>query len=127
LAWCETLARFGTLSLADVTEPAIRHASRGYRVTPFLCECTADVAADLARDPEISRLYLPGGMPIKPGARLVQGDYAETLRLIAREGAKALTDGTLGRSIVDHLQRVGGLVSRDDLARYRVIERQPVR
>ena len=36
MAWCETLARFGTFSLADVMEPAIRHASRGFRVTPYL-------------------------------------------------------------------------------------------
>ena len=26
-AWCETLQRFGTMSLADVMQPAIRHAS----------------------------------------------------------------------------------------------------
>src|SRR4249920_4087809 len=29
-AWCETLRRFGTMSLADVMQPAIKHASRGY-------------------------------------------------------------------------------------------------
>ena len=126
-AWCETLARFGTFSLADVTEPAIRHASRGYRVTPFLCECAADVAADMARDPEIARLYLPNGEPIKPGTRLVQGAYAETLRLIAREGAAALTEGSLGRALTHHLRKSGGLVSAEDLSRYRVIERAAVR
>src|SRR6202041_2856034 len=32
--WCEALSRFGTFPLADVMEPAIRHASRGFRVTP---------------------------------------------------------------------------------------------
>ena len=30
-AWCETLQRFGTMSLADVMQPAIKHAARGYR------------------------------------------------------------------------------------------------
>ena len=34
--WCEALQRWGTFSLSDVTEPAIRHASRGFRATPFL-------------------------------------------------------------------------------------------
>src|ERR1700680_3877995 len=33
MAWCETLRRFGTMSLADVTQPAIRHASRGFAAT----------------------------------------------------------------------------------------------
>ena len=34
MGWCEALSRFGTFSLSDVVEPAIRHASRGFRVTP---------------------------------------------------------------------------------------------
>ena len=54
--WCEALARFGTFPLADVMEPAIRHASRGFRVTSYLSDCAADCAADLARDAEIARL-----------------------------------------------------------------------
>ena len=58
--WCEALSRFGTFPLADVMEPAIRHASRGFRVTPYLHECVTDCAADMARDAEIARLYLPG-------------------------------------------------------------------
>ena len=86
LGWCEALDRFGTMPLADVIEPAIRHASRGFRATPFLVECITDTAADLALDPEMAKLYLPGGTPLKAGDRLVQGDYAETLRAIAQEG-----------------------------------------
>src|SRR5271168_3917521 len=91
--WCEALDRFGTFSRADVMEPAIRHASRGFRVTPYLYECVADCAADMARDPEIARLYLPEGSPIQPGARLTTGDYAETLRDIARNGPEHLYTG----------------------------------
>ncbi len=82
--WCEALARFGTFPLADVMEPAIRHASRGFRVTRYLHECVNDCAADMALDAEIAQLYLPGGKPIQPGTRLVTGDYAETLRSIAQ-------------------------------------------
>src|SRR5712671_6546347 len=41
-AWCETLRRFGTMSLADVMQPAIKHAARGYAATPYLCECISD-------------------------------------------------------------------------------------
>src|SRR5262245_56346561 len=41
IGWCEALERFGTFSRADVMEPAIRHASRGFRVTPYLTECAA--------------------------------------------------------------------------------------
>ena len=94
--WCEALSRFGTFPLADVMEPAIRHASRGFRVTPYLHECVTDSAADMVRDAEIAKLYLPGGAPIAAGTRLVTGDYAETLRSIAREGPDLLYTGALG-------------------------------
>src|SRR6478736_6027499 len=49
-AWCETLARFGTISLADVIQPAIKHAARGYVVTPYLHECITDSAAVMLKD-----------------------------------------------------------------------------
>ncbi|MGH7155160.1 MAG: gamma-glutamyltransferase, partial [Acetobacteraceae bacterium] len=125
--WCEALSRFGTFPLADVMEPAIRHASRGFRVTPYLAECAADCAADLAKDAEIARLYLPGGKPIAAGTRLVMGDYAETLRTIAREGADALYNGALGRRYAEHMGKAGGHLGWDDLSGYRTAQRRPLR
>ena len=127
MGWCEALRRFGTFSLADVTEPAIRHAGRGFRVTRYLHECVTDAAGDMARDPEIARLYLPDGAPIAPGARLVTGEYAETLRTIVREGPSALYGGALGRRYADHMARSGGYLTLDDLTRYRTIDREPLR
>jgi gamma-glutamyltranspeptidase/glutathione hydrolase len=125
--WCEALERYGTLSLADVMEPAIRYASRGFAVTPYLTECIALSAEDLALDPVIAARYLPDGAPLKPGTRLVMGDYAETLRAIAKEGPGLLYGGALGGIIADHFAKVGGLISRADLSEYRTIEREVVR
>jgi gamma-glutamyltranspeptidase/glutathione hydrolase len=127
MAWCEALQRFGTFPLADVVEPAIRHASRGFRVTPYLHECVADCAADMARDPEIARLYLPSGTPITPGVRLVTADYAETLRTIVREGPSALYTGALGRHYAEHMARAGGYISVEDLTNYRTVTREALR
>src|ERR1700729_2290667 len=81
-AWCETLRRFGTMSLADVMQPAIKHAARGYLATPYLQECIRDGAAVMLRDTPISAIYLPNGAPLKPGERVVQSEYAETLTSI---------------------------------------------
>ena len=125
-AWCETLERFGSLPLADVMAPAIRHASRGFGVTPYLAECINEAAHDLARDPAIAALLLPGGAPIKPGARLIQAEYAETLALIAREGPGVLK-GALGTAIAEGIRKVGGIVSAADIADFATIERAPLR
>lgn len=127
MGWCEALERFGTFSLADVTEPAIRHASRGFRVTPYLHECVADAAGDMAKDPSIAALYMPGGSPIAAGTRLVTGDYAETLREVARQGPAFLYTGRLGSDYAEHMVRGGGYITRDDLTTYRTIAREPVR
>ncbi|WP_341704876.1 gamma-glutamyltransferase [Ferrovibrio sp.] len=125
--WCEAVSRFGRLPLADVMEPAIRHASRGFAITPYLTECITDSAQDMLRDGEIAKLYLPGGKPLPAGSRLVQADYAATLRRIAADGPDTLYGGALGRWVVDSLEAAGGLVTLDDLKDYRTIERDPVR
>jgi len=125
--WCEALDRWGTLSLPDALAPAVRFAADGFTVTPYLSECVAEAADDLARDHVIAGLYLPDGAPVAAGAKLVQGEYADTLRAIAADGAGALYDGSLGAEIADHFAAVGGFLSRDDLTGFRTIEREPVR
>ena len=125
--WCRALGDFGTLSVADVTAPAIRLAERGFTTTPYLADCVADLAPDLRRDPGLAALFLPGGAPLRAGDRVVQPEYAAALRVIARDGPGALYGGTLGDALADTMSRAGGLVRREDLDAYRAIEREPIR
>ena len=127
LAWCMALEQFGTMPLADVMEPAIRHAARGFRVTPYLHDCIETAAGDFAKDPLISARYLPGGVALKAGERLVQGDYADALRLISQEGAKALHGGALGDAVAAHMNATGGFVGMADLTGYTPRVREPIR
>ena len=124
--WCRALHDFGTLSIEDVTAPAIRLAERGFAATPYLADCVTDLAPDLVRDPGLAALFLPDGAPLRAGARVVQAEYAQTLRAIARQGAGALYAGELGGALVETMSRTGGLVSREDLGAYQVIEREPI-
>lgn len=127
LAWCEALQRFGRLSQDDVLQPAIRLAARGFPATPYLCECIAEAAPDMAKDPAISAIFLPGGAPPKPGHRIVQAAAAESLALIAREGPGALHGGSLGAAVSTDVARRGGILSEADLRDFRLIERAPLR
>jgi len=125
-AWCETLRRFGTMALADVMQPAIKHASRGYAATPYLHECIADSADEMRKDKAISAIYLPDGKPLEAGERVVQAEYAETLTTIARHGEAALYEGALGGILVDYMKAHGGFIVRQDLTAYKTVERAPI-
>jgi gamma-glutamyltranspeptidase/glutathione hydrolase len=126
-AWCLALSRYGTMSLADVMQPAIRHATRGFTVTPYLAECIENAAPDLVQDPFAADRLVPDGHPLQAGDRLVQGDYAEALALIAEEGHGALHGGALGERLVECMERCGGFIRGEDLTGYRVLERTPIR
>jgi gamma-glutamyltranspeptidase / glutathione hydrolase len=126
-AWCETLRRFGTMSLADVMQPAIKHASRGFAATPYLHECITDGAAEMLRDRPISAIYLPDGRPLDAGERVVQAEYAETLQYISQHGEAALYSGPLGDILVDYMRAHGGFIARQDLNSYKTVERAPIR
>ncbi len=127
LAWTLALRRYGTMSLADVMQPAIRHATRGFTVTPYLSDCIESAAADLLKDKLAAARLLPDGAPLKAGTRLVQADYGEALALIAKEGEGALHGGSLGALLAEFMDKAGGFLSLDDLTGYRVVERQPIR
>ena len=127
LAWCLALRRHGTMSLADVMQPAIRYATRGFTVTPYLAECIENAAPDLVQDPFAADRLVPDGTPLRAGDHLVQPDYAEALSLIAQDGEGALHGGPLGDRLVECMERSGGFIGRDDLTGYRVIERTPIR
>ncbi len=125
-AWCETLRRFGTMSLADVMQPAIKHASRGYTATPYLHECITDSAERMLKDKPISAIYLPDGKPLNR-RRVVQSEYAETLTYISQHGEAALYGGPLGDILVDYMKAHGGFITREDLTSYKTVERAPIR
>src|ERR1700726_818461 len=126
-AWCETQQRFGTMSLAEIMQPAIRLASRGFAATPYLHECIVASAGEMLKDKAISAIYLPDGTPLNAGDRVVQSEYAETLTHISRHGEAALYTGPLGEILVDYMKAHGGLITREDLPSYRTVERSPIR
>jgi gamma-glutamyltranspeptidase / glutathione hydrolase len=125
--WCKAIIEYGTLPLEDVMAPAIRLAERGFAVTPYLADCIKDCATDLGRDPALSALFLSAGSPLYAGSRLVQTDYAATLRQIATDGPGLLYGGALGKTLAKHLQAQGGILSETDLKSYSPVERAPIR
>ena len=127
--WCSLHQRFGKLGFADVVEPAISLAARGFTVTDYLGGAIVDSAADLSLDKAIADVLMPDGVPLRPGDRLAMPDYADSLRLIAREGAAALHGGALGAALAERIATGGedaGWLTLEDLRNYRPVDRETI-
>ena len=115
----EAHRRYGRLAWAEVLAPGIALAEDGFEVTAALAAGLEQHRARLARFPATAALFLPGGQPLAAGSRLRQPDLARSYRLIAAEGPDALYRGALARAIGDEMARGGGILSTDDLDRFR--------
>ncbi len=127
--WCSLHERFGRLPFADIVEPAIRLAARGFAVTDYLSGAISESIADLSADAVIASVLMPQGRPPRTGERLLMPHYAESLRLIAREGAAALHGGALGAALAERIETGGedaGWLTLDDLRAYRPIDRNTI-
>jgi gamma-glutamyltranspeptidase/glutathione hydrolase len=119
-------ARYATLPWRRLLEPAIALARQGVELTPQQAYLHAIIDLILRHAPEGRAIYGEHGR-MRAGERIVMNDLASTLELLAEGGARELYAGGLGREIVGYLAENGGLLTREDLAEYRVIWRRPIR
>jgi gamma-glutamyltranspeptidase len=111
---------------AEVLAPAIALAEEGYILDEALPTTIAEGRDGFARHPEAAKIYLPGGRIPKPGDRFVNKDYAETLKVLAKEGGNAFYRGSIARRIAEDMAANGGIITAEDLAQYRAMERAPL-
>ena len=120
------LAKYGTMSLADVMAPAIRFAEQGFVVDAAFARSLTSNARLIVRFGGAA-LLMPDGKPLAAGTRLVQPDLAQTLHRIADQGAAGFYSGKTAELIADELRRDGGIMTTADLARYKPVWREPVK
>ncbi len=125
LAWLQS--RYGRLPLATSLQPAIRLARDGF---PMYARLQAGIdfkKAQFAKTPDGARIFLAnGGSALAPGTRFRQPELARTLQRFARGGADEFYRGALAGELVEGVRELGGIWTREDLAAYRVIEREPM-
>jgi gamma-glutamyltranspeptidase/glutathione hydrolase len=129
------LARFGTMSLADVIAPALELAEEGFPVDSHTHRVMTELAEIMAKRPdyparfaELRQTFLIEGKPYAMGDTLHRPQLGATLRLIAASGEAALyaPDGPLHVDLVDHMRHHNGPLRSDDLADYQVKTREPL-
>ena len=121
------LERYGTMALRDVLAPAIALARDGFETDWYLAQNSAKFQEELLAYPATAKNYLRDGRWTHRPAGMLAGDQmkypdlARSLELIAKEGPDAFYRGALAQALVDDMAANGGLITREDLAAYRVI------
>ena len=122
----EALSKYGSMTLAQVMAPAIRLAEQGF-VADSAFSRGLTGARNLLGQFEGKTVFYPGGEAPKPGSTFKQPDLARSLKLIAAQGVKAFYDGEVGDSLVAEMKRSGGIITKDDLRRYKPEWRTPIK
>ena len=117
----------GKFTLADLIAPAIDLAEKGFQVEDDLADSLPQASERLKRWPATTAIFFNGDRPMREGDRLIQLDLADTLHAIAKEGPAAFYQGRIATQIANAVVKAGGIMSKDDLANYRAIERPVVR
>jgi gamma-glutamyltranspeptidase/glutathione hydrolase len=118
--------RYGRLPLAKSLAPAIRYAEEGVPVHQRMLLGLRFRRSAADRWPAFGEVYYPNGETVKEGDVLRQPDLAGTLRRLAAEGFDGFYRGKTARLLLRGVQDGGGIWVADDLADYRVIERDPI-
>ena len=123
----EAHRRFGSgrLSLAELIEPAIALARDGIPVEDDLAD-SLPAAARLGRHASSRAIFWKDGAALKRGTTLVQSDLAATLATIAKEGEAGFYRGPVADRIAAAVRSIGGVMTPEDLAGYKVAIRKPV-
>jgi gamma-glutamyltranspeptidase/glutathione hydrolase len=106
--------------------PAIELAEKGFVLTKEQADDFNDYTDDFRRFNSAPVAFVrPGGW--KAGDTLVQPELAATLKRISQLGAEGFYKGETARLIAAEMNRGGGLIGPEDLARYKAVNRKPVR
>jgi gamma-glutamyltranspeptidase/glutathione hydrolase len=93
------LAKWGTISLNEALQPAIKLAGDGFNINARLASLTASSRTTFWPETE-AKFRLPNGDPLPEGYFLVQPDLAKTFKMIADQGPAALYTGEIAEAIV---------------------------
>jgi gamma-glutamyltranspeptidase/glutathione hydrolase len=123
MAWTDN----GRMPWKGLLQPAISLAREGFMVSDGLARSLREVLPEMKRYPASLAQFSRQGVPYEMGDVLQQPDLAKTLERIAEKGARGFYDGETAELIEKEMKARGGLITREDLRRYTVYRRPPLR
>jgi gamma-glutamyltranspeptidase/glutathione hydrolase len=118
-AWAAILETHGTWPLARTLEPAIHYAEFGFPVAARIAADWNELVAKLSNSPGAARHYLPHGRAPAEGDIVKLPALAQTLKAIAKGGARAFYEGPIAQDMAATLAAAGSLLTAQDFAEHR--------
>jgi gamma-glutamyltranspeptidase/glutathione hydrolase len=123
----DALERFGTMPLSELVAEPARAAREGVEVSDVQEYLYKILDPLLAAEPEGRAIYNPDGRPLRAGDKVRFPELGDLLERLGEEGPDFLYTGDVGAAVSDWILERGGLITREDLASYEVIDREPAR
>ena len=123
-AWEAMSKTYGKTEWHELFQPAIEVAEEG-----FILDARAGRSIGYSFDDfpdHAKKIYGNDGQALQQGEKLVQKDLGASLRLIAKEGAKAVYGGKIGKAMADAMRQAGGFLSLEDLENDRAEWWEPI-
>jgi len=119
----EAQAKFGKLSPKEILQPVIDLANQGFVVTKGQAQSLRSQREAFIKINGPQTFF---GQEIQAGDTLKIPVLAKTLQRIAEKGKDEFYTGTTGKKLVSHLKKMGGIITKKDLAQYRAVWRDPI-
>ncbi len=127
LGLAEALERFGSVGLGELCPPAALAAREGVALRPMQAYLHQLLAPILNAGAEGAALYEPAGRPLGAGEVLRLPELGDLLERVGAEGPDFVYRGDVAAALSDWVLERGGLLTVEDLAAYRPLERAPAR
>jgi len=119
-------SRYGRLPLSQSVAPSIRLARDGFPAYRRMLLGLRFRQKTAAQWPAFGEVFYADGAPPDPGEVIRQPDLADTLQRFAADGVAGYYSGETAQRLVAGVQTAGGNWTLQDLAAYRVVEREPL-
>ena len=120
------LEKYGTMTPRQVLQPVIDLARNGFKLPERWNSNIEGRYDNLSSYPYTLNLYTDDGFTYPAGATIKNTDLADTLELIADGGKEAFYNSDFTQKMVDYIQSIGGLLTREDFAQYETRERDAI-
>lgn len=118
---------YGRLPLTTILAPAVTLAREGFPVDARYARVAKLRERYLQNAPRAAAIYLHEGAAPPPGHVVRQPELALTLERLGREGVPGFYTGHVAEALMRSVNAAGGAWTTNDLAGYRVVEREPIR